>query len=93
MPQDLLFGYTLHGENCFIIQVSFFKVNKELEKGKAPPCLGRRAYPQDRDSCVTICIEEYLKRSTSWREEGQSKLLLSHLKLHQEIQKSTLAVG
>ena len=37
------------------------------------------------------CIEEYLKRSNSWREKGQSQLLLSHLKPHKEIQKSTLA--
>ena len=36
-------------------------------------------------------LEEYLKRSYSWREKGQSQLLLNHLKPHKEIQKSTLA--
>ena len=32
MPRDLLFGYKLHGEDFLIIQIPFFKVNKELEK-------------------------------------------------------------
>ena len=84
---------TLHGEDCFIIQILFFNFNKELQKGKAPRCLELRAYAQDRDSCVMTlkCLEEYLKRFTSWREKEQSQLLLSHLKPHKEIQKSTLA--
>ena len=37
------------------------------------------------------CLDVNLKRSNSWREKGQTQLLLSHLKLHKEIQKSTLA--
>ena len=37
------------------------------------------------------CIEEYLKRSTSWHEKGPSQLLMSHLKPHKETQKFTLA--
>ena len=37
------------------------------------------------------CIEEYLRRSNSWRQKGQCQLLLSHLKPCKEIQKSTLA--
>ena len=36
-------------------------------------------------------VNVYLKRSNSWREKGQTQLLLSHLKPHKEIQKSTLA--
>ena len=67
------------------------KLTKSWKKGKTPPCLELRAYPQDRDSCVTTCLEEYLKRFNSWREKGQSQLLLSHLKPHKEIQKTTLA--
>ena len=91
VPRDLLFGYTLYGEDFSIIRISFFKVNKELEKGKAPPCLELRAYPQDRNSCVMACLEVYLKRPNSWREKGQTQLLLSHLKPYKEIQKSILA--
>ena len=67
------------------------KLTMSWKKGKTPPCLELRAYPQDRDSCVTTCLEEYLKRFNSWREKGQSQLLLSHLKPHKEIQKTTLA--
>ena len=39
------------------------------------------------------CLEEYLKRSNSWYDKGQSQLLLSNLKPHKEIQKSLLLVG
>ena len=69
----------------------FSKLTKSWKKGKAPSCLELRAYPQDRDSCVMTCLEEYLKRSNSWPEKGQSQLLMSHLKPPNEIQKSTLA--
>ena len=69
----------------------FSKLTKSWKKGKAPPCLELRAYCQGRDSCVMTCLEVYLKRSNSWREKGQTQLLLSHLKPHKEIQKSTLA--
>ena len=69
----------------------FSKLTKSWKKGKAPPCLEPRAYHQDRDSCVMTCLNVYLKRSNSWREKGQTQLLLSHLKPHQEIQKSTLS--
>ena len=66
------------------------KSTKSWKKGKAPPCLELRAYCQGRDSCVMTCLEVYLKRSNSWREKGQTQLLLSHLKPHKETQKSTL---
>ena len=69
----------------------FSKLTKSWKKGKAPPCLELRAYCQGRDSCVRTYLELYLKRSNSWREKGQTQLLLSHLKPHKEIQKSTLA--
>ena len=69
----------------------FSKLRKIWKKGKAPPCLELRTHPQDRDSHVMTCLEEYLKRSTSWREKWRSQLLLSHLKPHKETQKLTLA--
>ena len=68
----------------------FSKLTKRWKKGKAPPCLELRTYPQDRDSCAMTYLEEYLKRSTSCCEKGQNQLLLSHLKRRKEIQKSTL---
>ena len=69
----------------------FSRLTKSWKKGKAPPCLELRAYHQDRDLCVMTCLDVYLKRSNSWREKGQIQLLLSHLKPHKEIQKSTLS--
>ena len=73
-------------------KLQFLKLTKIWKKEKASPCLELRAYPQDRDLCVMTCLEEYLKRSTSWREKGQSQLLLNHLKSPKEIQKPTLAI-
>ena len=69
----------------------FSKLTKSWKKGKAPPCLELRAYPQDKDSCVMTCLDVYLKRFSSWSKKGQTQLLLSHLKPHKEIQKSTRA--
>ena len=69
----------------------FSNLTKSWKKRKAPPCLELRAYRHDRDSCVTTCLEEYLESSNSWCEKGHSQLLLSHLKPHKEIKKSTLA--
>ena len=37
------------------------------------------------------CLEVYRKRSNRWREKRRTQLLLSHLKPHKEIQKSTVA--
>ena len=67
-----------------------FKVKILEKRGVATTRLELRANPQDRDSCVIICLEEYLKRSSSWRKKGQCQLLLSHLKPNKEIQKSAL---
>ena len=80
----------LHGEDFSSYKFHFSRLTKSWKKGKAPPCLELRAYPQDRDSCVMTCLEVYLKRSNSWREKGQTELLLSHLKSHKEIQKPLL---
>ena len=71
----------------------FLKLIKNLKKGKAPPCLEVREYPQDRDSCVITSLKEYLKECTSWREKGQSQLLLSRLKPIRKFQSSLLLVG
>ena len=73
-----------------VLSLKNFKVNKIVVKGIAATRLELRANPQDRDSCVMICLEGYLKRSSSWRKKGQCQLLLSHLKPNKEIQKSTL---
>ena len=82
----------LHGEDSFIIQISFFKVNKELEKRKNSTCLELRAYTQDSDSCVLTCLEKYLKGPTHGVRKGRVNCyILSHLKPHKEIQKSSLA--
>ena len=69
----------------------FSKLTKTWKKGKAPPCLEPRAYPQNKDSCVMACLDTYLKRSNSWCEKRQTELLLSYLKPQKEIQKFTPA--
>ena len=69
----------------------FSKLTKTWKKGKAPPCLEPRAYRQNKDSCVMVCLDTYVKRSNSWCEKGQPELLRSYLKPQKEIQKFTLA--
>ena len=69
----------------------FSKITKSWRKGKAPPCLEIKHYPPDRDLCVVSCIDNYLSRSQSWRDKGQTHFLLSHLRPHKEVQKSTIS--
>jgi len=69
----------------------FAKVTKNWKKGKAPPCLEFQEYSDNSNLCVVTCIDEYLKRSALWRNQGQDQLLLSHLKPYKEVQSSTIA--
>ena len=73
------------------IKFYFSKITKSWKKGKAPPSLEIKGFPIDKGLCVVSCIEEYLIRSESWRTKGQCQLLLSHLKPHKEVQKSTIS--
>ena len=92
MPRDLLFGFTLYGEDFASYKFHFSKLTKSWKKGKTPPCLELRVSPQERDLYVMTCFEAYLKRSNSWREKGQTQLLLSHLKLIRELKDLILLV-
>ena len=69
----------------------FSKLTKSWKKGKAPPCLELNEFLPNRKLCVVSCTEDYLARSNVWRDKGQNQLLLSHLKPHKEVQKSTIA--
>ena len=78
-------------KSCNSYKCYFAKVTKSWKKGRAPPCLELFEYPEDSALCVVTCIDEYLKRSTPWRDNGQTQLLLSHLRPHKEVKRSTIA--
>ena len=69
----------------------FTKITKRGRKGKTPPCLEFHEYSDDKKLCVVACFNEYLRRSAPWHTQGQNQLLLSHLKLYKEVQRSTIA--
>ena len=67
------------------------KLIKSWRKGKAPPSVEFAAYPTDPKICVVTTLDFYLHLSKKWRDKGQSQLLLSSVKPHNEVQKSTVS--
>ena len=60
---------------------TFRKLHKSWRKGKAPPKLYFYKYPKDQELCVVSALNEYLKRTETWRTNGDKfPLLLSYIK-------------
>ena len=49
---------------------SFHKLHKRWRKGKAPSKLYFYKYPKDQELCVMSALNEYLKRTETWRTNG-----------------------
>jgi len=71
------------------INFFFSKITKSWKKGRTPPTLELKKFSQDSSVCVVNCLDEYLRRSGSWRVKVQ--LLLSHLCHHDKVKPSTIA--
>ena len=70
---------------------TFHKLHKSWRKGKAPPKLYFHKYPDDQELCIVSGLNEYLKRTITWRTNGDSfQLLLSYIKLHVAVHGSTV---
>ena len=69
----------------------FSKVTKTWRKGRAPPRLELKQFSQDESLCVVSTLDSYCQRTEFWRKEGQTELLLSHLRPHREVRSSTIA--
>ena len=74
-----LYTFTLH------------KLQKSWRKGKAPLKIYFYKYQKDQKLCVVSTIDEYLKRTKTWRTHGNNfQLLLSYIKTHVEAHSSTV---
>ena len=70
----------------------FHKLHKSWRKGEFSPSLKIYAFPSDKALGVVAALDCYLERSSMWREENQiSQLLVSFIKLHNAVAKSTVA--
>ena len=77
-------------EDAYIF--TFHKLHKSWRKGKAPPKLSFYKYPKDQELYVLSALNEYLKRTKTWRTNGDKfQLLLSYIKPHVEVHNSTVS--
>ena len=82
--------FTVKSEDAYIF--FFRKLHKSWRKGKAPPKLYFYKYPKDQELCVVSALNEYLKRTETWRTNGDKfQLLLSYIKPHVEVHSSTVS--
>ena len=71
---------------------TFHKLHKSWRKGKAPPKLYFHKYPKDQELCVVSALNEHLKRTETWRKNGNKfQLLLSYIRPHVEVHSSTVS--
>ena len=71
---------------------TFHKLHKSWRKGKAPPKLYFYKYPKDQELCVVSALNDHLKRTETWRANGDKfQLLLSYIKPHVEVHSSTVS--
>ena len=71
---------------------TFHKLHKSWRKGKAPPNPPPQKYPKDQELCVVSALNDHLKRTETWRANGDKfQLLLSYIKPHVEVHSSTVS--
>ena len=69
----------------------FSQLTKSWKKGKRPPKLEFYQFESDRTLCVVHVLDEYLNRSQKWRTGWKHQLLISQLRPHNEVAKSTIS--
>ena len=83
-------GFMVKSENAYIF--IFHKLHKRWRKGKAPSKLYFYKYPKDEELCVVSALNAYLKRTESWRTNGEKfLLLLSYINPHVEVHSSAVS--
>ena len=83
-------GCMVKSENAYIF--IFHKLHKRWRKGKAPSKLYFYKYPKDQELCVVSAVNAYLKRTESWRTNGEKfQLLLSYINPHVEVHSSAVS--
>ena len=81
--------YMIRSESSYVF--TFNRLFKSWRNGKSPPSLEFSSFPAETNLCVYTSLDTYLKRSSDWRKDDQKQLLLSHIRPHKEITKSTIA--
>ena len=82
--------YMLRPEGKFVF--TFHKLHKSWKYRKAPPSFEFYEYTEDRDLCVVITLNEYIKPTYQRRaEKGRSQLLLSFIQPCVEVSSSTVS--
>ena len=80
--------FIVKSEDVYIF--TFHKLHKSWRKGKAPPRLYFHEYPKDQELCVVSALNMYLKRTRTWKINGDEfQLLLSYMKPHVEVHSLT----
>ena len=83
-------SFMVKSDDAYIF--TFHKLHKSWRKGKAPPKLYFHKYPKDQELCLVSALNEYLKRTETWRRNGDKcQLLLSYIKPHVEVHGSTVS--
>ena len=68
------------------------KPHKSWRKGQSPPLLKIYVFLSDKALCAVAALDCYIERSSIWWEENQtSQLLVSFIKPHNAVAKSTVA--
>ena len=73
-------------------EFKFHKLHNSWRRDESPPSLKIYAFPSDKALCVVAALDCYIERSSIWREKNQtSQLLVSFIKPHNAVAKSTVA--
>ncbi|CAC5393415.1 unnamed protein product [Mytilus coruscus] len=71
------------------------KLTKTCRPGSKTKSIAFNSFPNEKSLCVVTCINDYMSRTQSWREQGdnidRSWLLLSVVKPHHHIVPSSVA--
>ena len=68
------------------------KLHKSWRRGESPPLLKIHAFPSDKALYMVSALEWYIERTSIWREKNKaSQLLVSFIKPHNAVVKSTVA--
>ena len=76
-----------HNSYTFIIP----DLLKQSKPGQACHSIQLRAYEPDRQLCVVLCMDEYLRRTSPLRPADVNSLFISYVKPHQSISRSTIS--
>ena len=82
--------FMVKSEDAYIF--TFHKLHKSWRKGKAPPKLYFYKRPKDQELFAASALNECLKRTKTWRTNGDKfQLLLSYIKPRVEVHSSTVS--